>query len=237
MGVAQTGMEIQGDKHPFYIGLRAARANLVPGLILQVAMMGVVLAYFYHKPTRMRLDVLAGYKETWGYAFTAILSIFAGALLPEVFEILFFQRCRIKRENFENLLFTIPFWVSMGMCVDLLYRMQAVWFGTDRTALTLIKKVAVDQLLYSALFAAPISLLAYDWHKHGSGISTRLFSRKFWRKDLPPTVVANWGIWIPLVAIIYLLPPLLQVPISSLALTFWVLILSFITSHENVNES
>jgi hypothetical protein len=223
-------MEKQTQEHPFFIGLRAARANLVPGLILQAAMLGIVLAYFYHEPTRLRLNVLAGYKEAWGYPFSALLSILAGAVLPEVFEILFFQNCKIKQENFSNLLFTVPFWGGMGVCVDLLYRMQAVWFGTDRTVLTLAKKVAVDQLFYSALFSAPVSLMAYDWHKRGLGGPSRLLSVKFWREDLPPTVIANWGIWIPLVAIIYSLPPLLQVPLSCLALTFWVLILTFITS-------
>jgi len=194
-------------------------------------MLGIVLAYFYHEPTRLRLNVLAEYKQAWGYCFSASLSIIAGAILPEIFNVIFFQQGKIHGKNFSNLLFTIPFWGCMGVSVDLLYRMQAVWFGTDRTALTLIKKVAVDQFLYSALFSAPVSVIAYDWHQGVKGGVGRLLTLKFWKRDLPPTVIANWGVWIPLVAIIYSLPPLLQVPLSSLALTFWVLILSFITSH------
>src|SRR5438105_1251264 len=33
------------EKTPLFIGLRAARANLVPGLIIQTAMISLVLAY------------------------------------------------------------------------------------------------------------------------------------------------------------------------------------------------
>lgn len=223
-------MKTNSEAHPFLIGLRAARANLLPGLILQAAMLGIVAAYFYHEPTRVRLNVLAEYKKAWGYGFSALSSILAGAILPEIFRAIFFQGGKFRRENLSNLLFAIPFWGCMGMCVDCLYRMQAVWFGTDGTALTLIKKMAVDQFIYSAFFSAPVSVIAYDWHR-GSGGPSRLLSAKFWKTDLPPTVIANWGVWIPLVAIIYSLPPLLQVPLSNLALTFWVLILTFITSH------
>ena len=219
-------------QHPFLIGLRAARANLLPGLVLQAAMLSIVLAYYFHEPTRHKLNLLAHYKEAWGYGFSCLSSISAGAILPEIFKVIFFQKGMVTRKNFTNLLFTVPFWGCMGMCVDLLYRMQAVWFGPGRAPLTLIKKVAVDQFLYSAFFSAPVSVIAYDWH-NGSSTSgpKRLFTSKFWRIDLPPTVIANWGVWIPLVAIVYSLPPLLQVPLSNLALTFWVLILSFITSH------
>jgi hypothetical protein len=223
-------MEKKLEESPWLIGVRAARANLLPGLVLQLTMLGIVLAYFYHEPTRLRLNVLAHCKETWGFPFSALLSICAGAILPEVFEVVFFQNGRLRKANLANLLFTVPFWGCMGVCVDGLYRMQAHWFGTDRTAATLIKKVAVDQFLYSAFFSAPVSLAAYDWHQRGRSLR-RLLTLQFWRRDLPPTVIANWGVWIPLVAIIYSLPPLLQVPLSSLALTFWVLILIFITSH------
>ena len=219
------------EEHPLLIGLRAARANLIPGLVLQAAMLGIVLAYFYHGPTRLRLNLLAELKDAWGYPFSGLLSITAGAILPEILEVIFLQKGRVKKANFSNLLFTIPFWGFMGVCVDLLYRMQAIWFGNDHTAMVLLKKVAVDQCFYSALFSAPVSLVAYDWHKRGTPWFRRLFTASFWTKDLPPTIIANWGVWIPLVAIIYSLPPLLQVPLSSLALTFWVLILSFITSH------
>jgi hypothetical protein len=45
-----------------------------------------------------------------------------------------------------------------------------------------------------------------------------------------PTLLATWAVWIPVVAIIYSLPLALQFPLFSLALTFWVLLLTYMTN-------
>lgn len=44
-----------------------------------------------------------------------------------------------------------------------------------------------------------------------------------------PTLLTNW-VWIPLTAMIYSLPLALQFPLFSLALTFWVLLLTYMTN-------
>ena len=40
-------------------GIRAAKANLLPGLIVQVAMLVVVLGYYFYPPTTEWLDAMA----------------------------------------------------------------------------------------------------------------------------------------------------------------------------------
>jgi hypothetical protein len=40
-------------------------------------------------------------------------------------------------------------------------------------------------------------------------------------------------VWFPVCTAIYALPPLLKIPLFSLALTFWVLIFAYITSRRN----
>jgi hypothetical protein len=217
---------------PLLIGLRAARANLIPGLIIQAVMLTVVLAYYWHEPTRVLMDVLAQWKTALGYLFSVPLAMVAGALLPEVLRVLVFQRGILRRENFEHLLFAIIFWGFMGACVDTLYRLQAMWFGTVPTFPVLLKKVAVDQFIYNPFWATPISVWAYEWKNRGyvaDGMSSFL-SLTFYRKQIFPTLIATWGVWIPLVTIIYSLPSSLQIPLFGLALTFWVLILTYITA-------
>ncbi|MEX1049280.1 MAG: hypothetical protein WED15_07110 [Akkermansiaceae bacterium] len=39
--------DIIAPEAPWHAGLRAARANLIPGLIVQAVMIATVLAYFY----------------------------------------------------------------------------------------------------------------------------------------------------------------------------------------------
>jgi hypothetical protein len=44
-----------------------------------------------------------------------------------------------------------------------------------------------------------------------------------------PILIANWGIWTPAVAIIYLLPTALQLPMQNIVLCFFTLLLATIT--------
>jgi len=43
-------------------------------------------------------------------------------------------------------------------------------------------------------------------------------------------LLATWAVWIPLMATIYSLPLALQFPLFGLALSFWVLLLTYMTN-------
>ena len=163
-----------------------------------------------------------------------VASMIAGAVLPEVLSVLCFQRGRVTARNRENLFFGLAFWAFSGLCVDLFYRGQARWFGTQPTAAVLVTKVAVDQFIYSALFAVPLAVWCYEWKNRGYRTDRLgdLFSGQFYLAKILPATVANWGVWIPGTALIYSLPPLLQIPLFSLALTFWALLLAYISSQD-----
>jgi hypothetical protein len=44
-----------------------------------------------------------------------------------------------------------------------------------------------------------------------------------------PTLFANWGVWIPVVSILYSLPLPLQIPLFGLALSLWVMIYTWMS--------
>ena len=75
-------------------------------------------------------------------------------------------------------------------------------------------------------------MLTYEWKNCGySGESLRrTFSWNHYRDKIIPTLLATWAVWIPLMAMIYSLPLALQFPLFSLALTFWVLLLTYMTN-------
>ena len=221
-----------GEAPPWKIGLRAAKANVKPGLLIQVMMLAIVLAYYGNEPTRRALDVLAGFKQHWGYWFTIALSIFAGAFLSEFFKVCFFQRGRVRMDNLREFVFSAVFWAFLGCAVDTLYRLQGTWFGTTPTVGALVKKVLVDQLIYNSLFAAPVTVWAYEWKNRGYALSGNadFFTLRFYCKKIFPTLIATWGLWFPTVSIIYALPPLLQIPLFGLALSFWVLLVTYINA-------
>lgn len=214
------------------IGWEAARANAMPALIIQVIMLALAIAFYTSPTVANSLRNLAEFKRAHGLAFVIVASILAGAIIPEIFLILFFQRARPQRVNLRNLAFTIPVWAFDGSLVDLLYRAEARWLGDVATAPIVAGKILIDQLGYNVLFAAPFGVLTYEWKN--SGISLRpvrdLFTWPHYRDKIFPTLVATWAVWIPLMAIIYSLPLALQFPLFGLALSFWVLLLTYMTN-------
>lgn len=195
-------------------------------------MLALLIAYYSNDAIRSGLNQLAEYKQAHGLPFVILASIIAGALIPELFLILFFQCGRPERRNIRNLLFTIPVWGFDGSLIDLLYRSEAGWLGDVVTFPVVAAKIVIDQFGYNPLFAAPFGVLTYEWKNNG--ISMRpvrdLFTWGHYRDKIIPTLVATWAVWIPLMAIIYSLPLALQFPLFGLALSFWVLLLTYMTN-------
>lgn len=222
-------MPPHSPKSPWAAGLAAARVNALPGTLIQLAVLLVLLAYWWHAPTRVVLARIAEWKSLYGYAFTFALVSVAGAVVPELFRVLHFQRGGPTRENLQNLVFGVPFWGVMGVCADTLYRLQAVWFGSEPTAGVVLLKMAVDQFIYTPLFGTAAIVWAYEWRRSGFVISDPryAFSAGFYRARILPSVIAGWGVWIPTITLVYCLPTLLQLPVSALATCFWSLLVAY----------
>ncbi|MFN2507691.1 MAG: hypothetical protein ABR589_02850 [Chthoniobacterales bacterium] len=219
-------------RHPLVLGWEAVRANMLPGLVIQVLMLLVLLAYYFNPLFAEALRRIAEYKQAHGIVFVIVATILAASVLPEVFLVLFFQGGRIRAENLRNLIFTAPLWAFDGILVDLMYRSLAGLLGDEATPSVVLTKICIDQFGYNVLFAAPYGVLAYQWKNSGYSFAVlrRGFTLGYYRDKIIPTLVATWAIWIPIMAIIYSLPLALQFPLFSLALTFWVLLLTYMTN-------
>jgi hypothetical protein len=220
------------SRTPLMIGWEAAKANAKPALIIQAIMLALATAYYTNPASANALRNLAEFKQEHGLAFVIAASVAAGALIPELFLILFFQRGRPQLGNLRNLAFTIPVWGFDGSLVDLLYRAEARWLGDVAALPVVLGKICIDQFGYNVFFAAPFGVLTYEWKN--SGISMQpmrdLFTWRHYRDKIFPTLLATWAVWIPLMAIIYSLPLALQFPLFGLALSFWVLLLTYMTN-------
>jgi hypothetical protein len=223
---------MQSERAPLTIGWQAAKANAVPALILQGLMLAMLAAYYLSPATARGLQSLAEFKRENALSFVIITSITAGALIPELFLILCFQRGHADRGNLRNLVFTIPLWGIDGSLVDLLYRYEAAWFGDVASLRAVVLKICVDQFGYNPLLAAPFGVLTYEWKNNGVSMRAvrELFRWRHYRNKIIPTLLATWAVWIPLMAIIYSLPLALQFPLFALALSFWVLLLTYMTN-------
>jgi hypothetical protein len=219
------------EERPLAVGLRAARANLVPALVIQAAVVSVVLAYYCWEPARAWLTRLDEFKREGGYLFSLVSGALAGGLLPELLTVAVFQRGRVRRENLSGLVFGVCFWGVMGMTVDALYRAQALVFGGGVDFATIFKKAAFDQFVFTPFVSIPLTVVIFEWRHAGYRISgmPRVLCTDFYLRKVLPSVVSGLGFWLPVVLLIYSLPLPLQFPLFTLALTLWVMIFTWIS--------
>ena len=225
-------MTASKSRTPLTIGWEAACANAIPALVIQATVLGLLVAYYTNSSMANALNKFAEFKRTHGLPLVVVASITAGAIIPELFLILFFQRGRPSRRNVRNLLFTIPVWGFDGSLVDLLYRGEAALLGDVVTLPVVAAKICIDQFGYNPFFAVPFGVLTYEWKNSGVSMYPvrELATWKHYRDKIIPTLLVTWAVWIPLMAIIYSLPLALQFPLFGFALSFWVLLLTYMTN-------
>jgi hypothetical protein len=213
------------------VGLRAARANLIPALFIQAVAVGLVLSYYLSEPARGWLAHLAELKREGGYLFSVAAGVVAGGLLPELLTVLVFQRGRVRSENLGGLVFGACFWGFMAAVVDTLYRVQALMFGSEVDFATVLKKTLVDQFVVTPFMTIPLTVAVFEWRQNGYSLARtrRAPGADFYRRKVLPSVVSGIGFWLPVVVLVYCLPPLLQFPLFTLALTLWVMIFTWIS--------
>lgn len=214
---------------PLRDGLAAARANLLPGIVLTLFAVGLLLAYRYHPPTHDVMQRLGEVKQAWGWPFVMISTALFGGLIPGLV-----QRMRPKLRHtmpWAAVGFLTLFWAYKGVEVELLYRLQAQWFGDNREPVTLVKKIVVDQGIYCPLWAVPTTVLPYAFKDCGFSLSRtlkpigRLGLLGWYQNRVVPVVISNAAVWVPAVCVIYCLPLSLQLPVQNLVLCFWSLLL------------
>jgi hypothetical protein len=121
------------------------------------------------------------------------------------------------------------FWAYKGFEIDLWYRLQAHMIGTGHDAGTIALKVVLDQFVYCPIYAVPVTTAVYqaaeafpDWR----GVRADIRAPHWYRRRVLPVLLANMGIWIPAVAVIYALPTPLQLPLQNIVLCFYTLIVA-----------
>lgn len=211
-------------KHSIFSALKK---NLLPGLVLQAFAVSILLIYFFVPASKPLFTLLGELKQTYGFGYSFIATALFGGLIPFLY--LWMSKGIAPNRNTLGLLaFYVIFWGLKGMEVDLFYRLQADWFGTGNDVKTIATKMAVDQFLYSALWAAPSITIVYLWMESNWSIaeSIRAMNKEFFCVKIPTVILSNWLVWIPAVSVVYAMPGELQIPLFNLVLCFWVLLLA-----------
>lgn len=209
----------------------ALKQNLKPGLVLQSFALLILCIYFFVPASKPAFAWFGELKAHYGYFYSFVATAFFGGLIPFLY--LWFSKSFGNKNTSSLLLFYFLFWGIKGMEVDMFYRFQAEWFGNGNDLSTIITKMAVDQFLYSALWAAPSITVIYTWMESDWSISRTLISmdKHFFCVTIPTVILSNWLVWIPAVCVVYAMPAELQIPLFNLVLCFWVLLLAVLNKN------
>lgn len=212
---------------PWQAGLRGARANLVPALVLQAVALAVVLAYYHHAPTRAAFEQLMAFRARAGLAFGIMSTGLFGGVLP--FFYLRTNRASRSQYGWRQVLLLTVFWGYKGLEIEIWYRILAHVVGEGHDAATIVAKSFLDQFVYCPAFAVPLTVLVYKWNAVNFNLRAvwaDLRAPGWYGRSVLPTLIANLGVWVPAVAIIYALPTPLQLPLQNLVLFFFTLLLA-----------
>ncbi len=219
------------DEEPVWlVGLRGARANLVPGLALQVFAVALVAAYYRWPAAEAALREATAWRERFGVLWPMGITTLFGGVIPFLY--LRAQRATRAAHPWRDLWFFAGYWAYRGWEIDLLYRVLARVVGTGHDVGTLAAKVALDQFVYCILIAVPVMVLSFGWRAEGYSWR-RLHGRmrgRFWRREVLPLYLANCAVWIPAVTAVYALPLPLQLPLCNVVLCFYTLLVSHIAA-------
>ncbi|MCX6937417.1 MAG: hypothetical protein NTU80_05885 [Verrucomicrobia bacterium] len=222
---------------PWRASLRAARANLVPGLILQAFAGALVAAYFFSGTARAALERLAAWRVEIGPLFGVVTTAVFGAVVP--FLVLGLRAGTRGRYTGAQMAALIAFWGYKGLEVAFFYGWQARVFGEAGDFTTIALKTFVDQFVYCPLVAVPCTWAVYAWVEYGfqAGPLWAEWRRPGWYgRCVLPLLIATWGVWTPAVALIYVLPTALQLPLQNVVLCFFTLLVIFMTKRESARE-
>jgi hypothetical protein len=213
---------------PWRSGLRAARANLLPGIVLQVVALALVLGYYFVPRVQESVAGLAALHQRAGVGFAIVSTAIFGGILPFVFLRLAADASGTRYDGAQGLALTL-FWAYKGLEVDFWYRLQAFTVGSGHTPAIIVLKVFLDQFVYCPIWAVPLTTLVYAWvesHFAGRTVAADVRLGGWYRRRVLPLLIGNLGVWVPAVAIIYLLPTPLQLPLQNIVLCFYTLVVA-----------
>ena len=209
------------------------RTNLIPGIVLWVVGLGVALAYYNLDSAKGFFDQVIAVKQTHGFLYSFLATGLFGGLIPFLY---LWATGRIPKGMVAGYgVFFVFFWAVRGTEVDAFYRLQSILFGDGLDWITIVTKVFVDQFVYCVFWAAPVTAVFYGWKDCGFSWSL-LRETSTWRSflfEVARLLLSTWLVWVPATAIIYSLPPALQVPLFSLTLCFFVLLVSVFSKDED----
>jgi hypothetical protein len=223
------------------IGINAAKKTFKPALVVWAAMIGIAMLYYLVPATKGVFAAITAFQDMTGVYFASIGMGLSVGILVECVKVMISPEKRWMKENTINAIFNFVVFGVMGITQYYRYAWQVEVFGAGNSFTELATKVLFDQLVWTVFFANPYQAILYLWKNTGfswSAVGKLMFPfRTFWGTQMLPVLISNWAFWFPMAFLVYYFPAELQVPMAILAVTIWVILLSFLTASTRHDES
>lgn len=222
------------------IGIRAAKRTFKPGMVIWALMASIAALYYLAPWSHRAFASLVALQNATGVLFPSLGMGLSVGILVELVKVACSPDKRWTRGNSRDAIFNFAVFGVMGITHYYRFAFQNDVFGADNSFSTLAAKVAFDQFIWTVLIANPYQSVLFLWKNRG--FSWHAVRRSmtpvhaFWGTQMLPVLIANWAFWIPMAFLVYYFPADLQLPLSILAVTAWVMLLTMLTSQSNRHD-
>ena len=228
--------EVSAVESPWSAGVKAARDNLLPSLLILAAAAGLVVCYYQVPAVKVWLDVIGKVNADNPTLFAMLCTGFTAGFIPWCFRMAF-PSLRPARPGLD-LLHSVVWWMFLGVIVRYFYALQGHLFGTDPSVEVVAKKVFVDQLGFTVFCGAPFNAISHLW-KDSNWDTAKLRAAMgpgWYRRLVLPNLLPNFLVWFPGNIIFYSMPAELQLPVANCIGCFWALMCVRIATHSGVKR-
>lgn len=223
---------LRGALHP---GVMAVRSHWQAFLLIQLAALGLVIAYYNSQALRTLAAEAAKTKVRGGLPFAFIVGFLACSLIPEIAKLATGKLGLFNRPWLGKVAFTGLVYGIVAVQVDLFYQFLARWIGSGTDPRTFLLKTLVDMALFSTIVSIPTAVLLFEWYKRGFAAKTLMgeLSFRFYRDKVLPALLPCWAFWTPVLFCSYSMPVNLQFCFTMVAEAAWSLLFVFIATTEH----
>lgn len=195
-----------------------------PMLALWCAAAGMSIAYLAVPTFATCLEPVRLFQQAHGWLAAGAGRIVFCGLIPGVF--LALVPALRPRRLLATLTAQVVWCAFWGIVCDAVFRLQNAFVGADHALDTVLVKTAIDQFVFTPLVIAPANAVFFFYLARDFSL-TRVraeWPHRFWRDLVAPNLIANWCVWIPVQAAVFLFPVDLQIHVNGLVCSFWMLL-------------
>jgi hypothetical protein len=213
-------------------GVNAIRSNWKPILLIQVCFL-VFVVLFYQFPSLQALPKQADdLKSKWGLVYTLGSMWIVSIAIPEIAKLVTGQKeNRLKPIDW---IYLMVLYGIIGIGLSLFYDATAKIVGTEVNFVNVVKKIALDQFVFSVFFSMPFNAISFLFREKGFSIAkTReaIYQGALIKKYFE-MLMTCWMYFGPMTVAIYSLPVELNYPVSMAAQAAWGIIVVSVGSQK-----